>query len=276
MLFTCLSTRAVHLESTDNLTTNNCITAIRRFIARRGTPKLLISDNATYFVGARKQLRSEPINFNETTLTETLQIHNVEWRLNPPAAPHFGRVWERLVSLIKRAFLLNFGSDRLSRDLFATIVAETEAILNSRPLTHVSSYLDDDLPLTPNHFLMGRPFVYAPAAAFYEASKSKLSNKSWKRAKDRLDSFWRRLLKEYVPTLIKRTKWTQPEETLEKDDLVWILEDFTPRGIWPLGRVLEVFTGSDGIARSCKLKTALGTLTRPAVKLALVTPKKKI
>ena len=93
-LFTCLSTRAVHLESIENLTTNNSITATRRFIARRGTPKLLISDNATYFVGARKQLRSEPINFNETTLTEMLQIHKVEWRLNPPAAPppHFGGV----------------------------------------------------------------------------------------------------------------------------------------------------------------------------------------
>ena len=93
-LFTCLSSRAVHLESTENLTANNCITAIRRFIARRGTPKLLISDNATYFVGARKQIRSEPVNFNETTLIETLQIHNVEWRLNPPAAPHFGLVRE--------------------------------------------------------------------------------------------------------------------------------------------------------------------------------------
>ena len=160
--------------------------------------------------------------------------------------------------MMKPAFLLNLGSDRLSRDLYATIVAETEAILNSRPLTHVSSDLDDDLPLIPNHFLMGHPFVYAPAAAFYEASTSKLSNKSWKRAKDRLDSFWRRLLKEYASTLIRRTKWTQPQEALEKDDLVWRLEDFTPRGIWPLGRVLEVFTGSDGIARSCELKTALG------------------
>ena len=84
-LFTCLSTRAAHLESTENLTTNNCITAIRRFIARRGTPKLLISGNATYFVGAGKQLHSERIN--ETNLTETLQIHKVEWRLSPPAAP---------------------------------------------------------------------------------------------------------------------------------------------------------------------------------------------
>ena len=91
-LFTCLSICAVHLESTENLTTNNRISAIRRFIARRGTHKLLISDNATYFVGARKQLRSETINFNGTTLTETLQVHNVEWHLNPPAAPYFGGV----------------------------------------------------------------------------------------------------------------------------------------------------------------------------------------
>ena len=91
---------------------------------------------------------------------------------------------------------------------------------------------------------MGLPFVYAPAAAYYEASTSKLSNKSWKRAKDRLDSFWRSLLKEYSPTLIRRTEWKKkPEEPLEKINLVWILEEFTPRGIGPLDRVLEVFTG---------------------------------
>ena len=125
-------------------------------------------------------------------------------------------LWERLVSIIKRAFSLNLGSDRLSRDVFATIAAESESILISRPLTHVSSELDDDLSLTPNHFLMGRPFVYAPAAAFYEASTCKLSNKSWKRARERLDSFWRHLLKEYAPTLIRRTKCTQPEEPLGK------------------------------------------------------------
>ena len=136
--------------------------------------------------------------------------------------------------------------------------AFTRTTLFTRSTRHTSSDLDDDLPLTSNHFLMGHPFIYAPAAAFYEASTSKLSNKSWKRAKDSLDSFWRRILKEYAPTIIRRTKWTQPLEALEKDDLVWRLEDFTPRGIWPLGRVLEVFTGPDGIARSCELKTALG------------------
>ena len=74
--------------------------------------------------------------------------------------------------MMKLAFMLNLGSDRLSRKLFATIVADTGAILKSGPLTHVSSDLVDGLPLAINYFLMGRPFVSAPAAAFYEASTS--------------------------------------------------------------------------------------------------------
>ena len=121
---------------------------------------------------------------------------------------------------------------------------------------------------------MGRRLVYIPATAFCKASTIKLYSKSCKRAKDRLDSFWRRLLKQYAPILIKRTEWTQPEEQLKKEDPVWILEDFTPRGIRPLNRGLKAFTGMDGIARSCKLKTALGTLARPAIKLALALQKK--
>ena len=108
-------------------------------------------------------------------------------------SPYFGGVWERLVPMIERAFLLNHGSDRLSRDLFATIETETEVTLNSRPLTHNIIDPDYDLPLTPNHFLMSRPIVYAPAAVFYEATTIKLSNKSRKRAKHGLRSFVRRL-----------------------------------------------------------------------------------
>ena len=112
--------------------------------------------------------------------------------------------------------ILNLVSDRLSRDLFATIVAETETILNSRPLTHVSSDLDGNLLLAPNHFLMGRPFVYAPATVFYEEYTSKLSNKSWKRATDRLDSFYRHLFKGHASTLISRLNTRNPRNNSKK------------------------------------------------------------
>ena len=200
-LFTCSTNRAIHVETTDNLTTENCLIAIRRFMARCGSPKLFLSVKAAYFVAARKQIMKQPINVNKDEIATKLQLHSIYWRPNPPSALHFGGVWERLVSMIKRVFLLNLGWDRLSRDLFSTIVVECKGLINSRQLTHVNCGINDTLPLTPNHFLLGRLFIYAPAASFYDQTNTnKLGNKPWKLTRDRLDSFWKRLLKEYDPT----------------------------------------------------------------------------
>ena len=159
-------------------------------------------------------------------------------------------------------------------DLFSSIVVDCEGLINSRLLNHVSCDINDTLPLTPNHFPHGRLFIYASSTSLYDwTNPKKLSKKSWKPTKDQLDSFWKRQTKEYSATLIKPTKCAQKVETKEKQDLVWIFEDFTLREIWPLGKVFETFTGPDGIARSWVIKTALGALTRPAAKLASVEPK---
>ena len=128
--------------------------------------KYFFSDNSAHFVAARRQIMKQPININKDEISTKLQLQSIDWHLNQPSAPHFGGVWERLVSIIKRVFLLKFGSDRLSKDLFSTIVVECEDLIISRPLTHISCDINDTLPLTPNHFLLGRPFVYAPAGSF--------------------------------------------------------------------------------------------------------------
>ena len=196
---------------------------------------------------------------------------SVEWRLNPPSAPHFGGVWERLVQIVKRALLLNLGSAKLTWDVFTTLVAEAECLVNARPLTHVRSDNEDEDPLTPSHFLIGRAFPNIPAFVFNE--NPSLKTKSWTQIKQRLEGIWKRLVREYLPTLNTRRKWTSPESKLEVNDIVWVLEEWTPRGIWPVGRVTRTFTGPDQTARSCEVKTALGLLTRPAVRLAHVFPK---
>ena len=54
-LFTCLVTRAVHLEVVPDLTADSCVAALQRFISRRGQPKTIISDNGTNFVGTKKE-----------------------------------------------------------------------------------------------------------------------------------------------------------------------------------------------------------------------------
>ena len=171
---------------------------------------------------SEKQLQTEPLSF-DTEIASYLHDQNISWKMKPPSAPHFVGVWERLVQMIKRVFLLIC----TPLYLFITIVAETEGLLNERPLTHVNHDIADDLPLTPNHFLLGRPFVYTPSAAFSDQPTSRLSAKCWRLVKEKMDFFWRRLLKEYAPTLIRRTKWSQPEDIIKSGDLVWILEDFS-------------------------------------------------
>ena len=171
----------------------------------------------------------QPFNINKNEIAIKLELMSIDWRLNPRSAPHFRAVWELLVSIINvmsPSFELRIR--QTFRECFFNYCRRMRSLINSRPLTHVSCHINDTLPLTPNHFLIGRPFIHAPAVSSYDQTNTnKLSNKSWKLTRDQLDSFWRRLLKEYAPTLIKRTKLNQKEETIEKHDLVWILEDFT-------------------------------------------------
>ena len=162
-LFNSLVTRVVHLEVTEDLTTTICVTAIRRFIARRGQLQLFFSEKGSNCLGARKQIRRQPLKPDHEFIRQKLMNQSVEWRLNAPSAPHFSGVWERLVHIVKRALILNLGSVKLTWDTFSTIVTRTESLVNVRPLTPVRSDFKDENPLTPNHFLIGRAFSNVPA-----------------------------------------------------------------------------------------------------------------
>ena len=149
-----------------------------------------------------------------------------------------------------------------------TLVCEIESNMNSRPLTNVPSEINDPLPLTPNHFLLGRASVNYPPGLF-ETQKVTVS-RSWKSAQELALHFWNRLLREYVPNQQTRSKWNKTSENLKVNDLVWLLEDFTPRGLWTLAKVIEIYPGSDGVVRSVKLNTPHGEKVRPVIKLSKV------
>ena len=65
-------------------------------------------------------------------------------------------------------------------------------------------------------------------------------------------------------------------ETTQSGDLVWTLNEFTPRGIWPLGRIMKCHYGAHGIPISFDIHTATGTLTRPVVKLSRVIDEEEL
>ncbi|XP_075157948.1 uncharacterized protein LOC142231216 [Haematobia irritans] len=154
-LFTCLTIRAVHIEVAHSLTTNSCIMAIRNFMARRGIPREFFSDNGTNFIGADRELREAMIHIDKNEIARKYTSSSTKWNFNPPASPHMGGAWERLVRSVKTVLYEILPSRAPSDELLISLLNEVENIINSRPLVYIP--IDDETSeaLTPNHFLLG-------------------------------------------------------------------------------------------------------------------------
>ena len=82
--------------------------------------------------------------------------------------------------------------------------------------------------------------------------------------------FWKRVLREYLPALTERRKWKKDARNVCNGDLVLVVDENSPSGCWPLGRVLRALPGDDGRVRAAEVRTKTGTYTRPVVKLCLL------
>ncbi|XP_049300631.1 uncharacterized protein LOC125774532 [Anopheles funestus] len=244
VVFTCLTSRAIHLEMAHSLTTASCIMAIRRFIARRGKPLEMISDRGTNFVGSARKLEEALQAVDVNAMMDEFVGPEMKWSFNLPAAPHFGGCWERLVRSVKKV-LSQFELPRKPTDeVLMSTLTEIELIVNSRPLTYVP--LDDemDTPITPNHLLLGSSNGCKPPAVFDDSSTAVKS--AWRAAQRSADVFWRRWVSEYLPTLTRRSKWFEKVRPIEVGDLVVIVDNCSPRNSWPKGRVIDVVRARDG------------------------------
>jgi len=146
----------------------------------------------------------------------------------------------------------------LDDERLETVFCEAEAIVNGRPLTPVSDSPSDFEPLTPNHLLLLRGS--APTIPGHFTKDDKYSRR-WRHVQYLADVFWKRWIKEYLPTLQLRDKWIEIKRNLKENDIVLILDEATPRLAWPLGRVLKTLPGRDGLVRSAVVKTKGTVLT---------------
>ena len=208
-LYTCLSVRAVHLELVDSLDTKACIGAVLGFIARRGQPQSIISDNGTNFVGAAREFKEAFQELSKDEIASTLAEESIKWTSNPPAALHFGGVWERLVKSCKKALYNVLGKQRLTEDRLRTVLCVVEQLMNNRPLTDVSGDVTDLQPLTPNHFLIGQISINWPNALFSGTTAS--YRKLFRGQHSILVAVWNRWMSEYLTSLQQRTKWAKEE-----------------------------------------------------------------
>lgn len=264
-VFVCLSTKALHLELISSLLSQAFIQALRRFVSRRGKPFKLLSDNGTTFVGANKEL-GQFLKTNQQELISLVSKENIEWSFIPPYSPHFGGLWEAGVKSVKYHLKRVLANARLTFEEFNTILCQIEAMLNSRPLSPLSSDPNYLLPLTPAHFLIGRPLVAVPEPSLQDVPTNRL--KRFQVLQQLCQHFWKRWEKEYIAELQGRQKWrSMKPEQLKENTLVLIKEDHTLPTQWKLGRILEVHPGSDGINRVASIKTAQGIVRRSFPKI---------
>ncbi|XP_063371443.1 uncharacterized protein LOC134659686 isoform X3 [Cydia amplana] len=262
VLYTCLTTRAVHLELAASLSASSMILSLRRMIARRGTPTVLYSDNATNFCGAEREL-AEAIKTLPDILKPFLTERAIKWKKIPPGNPSAGGAWERLVGSVKTALKVVLKERAPHEEVLHTLLLESEHIVNSRPLTPVNPDLDIEA-LTPNHFLIGRSSSMSPLGVFTDAT---MSLSSWRTAQTLADHFWRRWQREYRPSLLPRPGAHQNVKKLHEGDVVIVADSSMPRGTWPRGVIVQLFSGPDGHVRVAIVRTRAGDVRRPVSRL---------
>ncbi|XP_030841811.1 uncharacterized protein LOC115924133 [Strongylocentrotus purpuratus] len=272
VVFTCMSCRAVHIEVAGSLDTSSCINAMRRFVSRRGPVKALYSDNGTNFVGACSELKQALKEWRKEEIMHFTAVPGIQWNFNPPAASHYGGVWERQIRTIRKILHAVLHEQHLkssqSDEQLQTLMCEIEAIINSRPLTRASEDPNDLNIITPNHLLQFKTTSSPPPGRFTD--KDLYSSKRWRQMQYLADIFWKRWVREYLPALQQRQKWLQPQRSLKVGDIVLIADQNAPRCSWPMARVEDVYPDSRGLVRSARLKTKMTTLTRPVTKMCLL------
>ena len=253
-LYSCSLTRAVHLDVVRSLDTKEFIMSLKRFIARRGRPTLIYSDNAKTFKAAAKWIQLVRLDENLNSLLANMSI---EWRFNLSRAPWWGGQFERLIGLFKNSFYKSIGNGVLTWSELEEVVLDIETAINNRPLC----YLEDDVQLpvlTPNSMLHTQP-TYIPELEKHHIEEKDLR----KRAKHLLkckQAMWNRWSREYVRGLREQHRLTRPKSVKHPNvgDVVIVKEDQKPRNTWKLAVVKHLVTGRDGVIRAAKLKTAGG------------------
>ena len=183
------------------------ILAFCRFKARRGHPKSIRRDNGSNFVGAKRELKDTLSTLDQKKITNKLNEIRVQGMFNPPKSPSIDEGMEALIKIAKEYLKVLVENRLLHEDALHTLSLETESIVNSRPLTSLSDDIDDLEPLTLNHFLIGRS---SPNTNFANITEKNVNSRTkWKLVQAVTSMYWKHWIKEYLPLLILRNKWTK-------------------------------------------------------------------
>ena len=271
-LFTCLCTRAVHLELVSDLSTTCFLKALRRFVARRGVPREILSDNGGNFKKAARVMDTLWEKIIESSEVHTyLADHFVQWKFIPQLSPWMGGCFEKMVDVVKRNLKKALEPTLLSFEELMTVLCECEAVVNSRPLVFVGADLESGTYLSLAHFLsmnpqLGLPEVIDNPEETYQPKPNEGAElwKSWREGLKQVTRFWELWRRDYLMSLRERNK--RIHKALGKaativpavGDVVLVSVNKMPRGSWRLGRVTKLIKSRDGNIRTASVRLASG------------------
>ncbi|GFX02894.1 uncharacterized protein TNCV_4438761 [Trichonephila clavipes] len=219
-------------------------------------PILLPAKSANREIKALSKL----VRDREESLFAFFAEEGIEWSFIPPRSPNWGGLWEANIKSLKYHFKRVAGNSKFSYEELLTLITQIEAILNSRPLTPLSSDVDDLEVLTPAHFLIGRPITALVEPTLLQCESNRLN--VWQRITKSVQTIWKRWSLSYLNSLQQRKKWIVNKENLKLGDMVLIREENLPPCKWLLGRVVKIYMGKDKKVRVVDIKTGKGVFIK--------------
>ncbi len=276
LLFTCMASRAVHIEILDDMTTDAFLNGLRCLIAIRGPVRTLFSDRGTNFVGACNELKSAFREIDDERIKSFLLENRCDFEMNTPSSSHMGGTWERQIRTVRSTLqaLLQGHGCRLDSATLRTFMYEAMAIVNSRPLGLET--LNDPCslsPITPNHLLTMKSQIVVPPPGNFDI-QDVYARKRWRKVQFLANEFWRRWRNEYLQHLQLRQKWNKEKRQIQVGDIVLLKDDDLVRNLWRIARVTDTRPGEDGHVRKVSLRMADSSeLERPIHKLVVLIEK---
>ncbi|KAJ8914062.1 hypothetical protein NQ315_017583 [Exocentrus adspersus] len=204
----------------------------------------------------------------ENRVIAARQFKNVGVDFCGPYSPVFGGLWKAGVESAKFHMKRVLGNSAFTYEQFNTIIIQIEGILNSRPITQITSDPSDLTYLTPGHFLIGAPITSYPEPDVTNIPENRL--KFWKLCTQAQQNFWKRWHKDYLAQLQSKPKWRQEYPNIKENMLVLLKEDGIPCLKWPMARIIKTIAGKDGKVRVVQVQTKNGIYTRSITKLAIL------
>ena len=245
VIFTCLSTRAIYCDLSQNYSTDAFLLVLRRFVSIHGYPTKIYSDPGTQFVSADKVLRKMA---KETEKLKCFGVNQgIEWCFSTPDAPWQNGTAEPLINSVKRALMISIGQQIVSFSELQTVLFEV--IVNERPIGMHPQNPEDGTYLCANDLLLGRASNSVPSGPFRECNNLK----RLAFIESLVDAFWKKWIQNYFPSLIIRPKWHTSKRNLKINDIVLIQDSNVLRGSWKLGRVSHIYPNNDGVVRNVEI-----------------------